>query len=144
MIVEHTKAYVFHLNLAGREIEGGGREQNEEIRILPGANVIPDDKSERFLASPKIKELMGSRPPILKVLLRPGKEGVERAEGDSDLQAAAKEIAAKSADEASGLIHTLADINLIREIRSVEDRKVVLDAVDARIRDLTEHRKDGK
>lgn len=147
MIVKNEAAYVWHLNVPGKEIpkdQGGGREQNEEFRILPGANVIPDDKAAQFLAHKEVQIRLKNRPPLLTIVVPPVKEGATREEGQSDLVTAAKEIISKSADEVVGFIATLADINLIREVQRVEDRPVVLAALASRINDLTGHRKDGK
>lgn len=147
MVVFNEKASVWHLNVPGGEIpkeQGGGHYPNEEYRLLPGANVILDSKATQFLEHKEVKARIKNRPPIITILVPPAKEGATREEGQSDLEAAAQEITSKSADKIVELIATLADINLIREIQKAEDRSVVQDALASRIRDLTDHRKDGK
>ena len=147
MIVTNEKAYVWHLNLPGGKIpeeQSGGHYQNETLNILPGANVIPDDKAAQFLAHKEVQKRLKNRPPLLTILVPPVKEGATREEGQSDLVTAAKEIITKGADEVVGFIATLADINLVREVQKVEDRPVVLSALASRIHDLTGHRKDDK
>jgi len=143
MIIVNEKAFVQSINVP--LVGASGVSSGEEIRFLPGSNVIPDDKAKFVLDHPVVKARLKAKPPVLTVLVPPAKKGsAQRAPGDDDLVVAAKEITATPSGDAISLISTLADIHLLRTIRDHEDRPSVLKALDQRIHELTSHRKDGE